>query len=1483
MSTGKFPISYHTGTPEQFKNSAYNIYTAASLNQYTADGAIDFYTFKETSAADSPEQSFVVFIIKNTGSANSLLDINGIEIITQLEGNNQPFSLCTQLSHVTSGLQGDGLHTIGPNSLPSSITNQAGYVALGSGTAPTPLGFITIDNQEGDVNADSFGSTGTTTYVPFYSPDDIADTDNKIGATSHDYGGGEGTQVYPSYAAFVVKCDPQIRLEILAGQVVLKITQSTGTFITINLVMQSYNEGNLVYQQGWLTDATSGDPSLAGDAPPWSFSSHSQYSAITPITGPNGDANTPLSTVEDQAVVNPIPAIDYTIQNSEFFYLGFWPSTFQWNNKNNLFNGDVNKLPEHHIPCVKIIDDTATTGGVQFLHSGDNAGQFPTILTDTAEHQAGTHQDENNLGLYIVTSSSSQINFFQGAPGFSLNEIATLNTNEAYYLIWEQHNNVNSGSNLYQEFFDNINRPYINAVTVSGNNAWRAKVMRYPVYHKNWFINNSNNDATQVEAIQFKFGVYNCMGISQMAHSRLNNFGTAYVDTDGSFSYPGDVDSNYLNFDISAITETRTRYLTTADLDETVGSPAFAVNSYYKGMFSAGTYKGIIKDTQQTSITGPENAVSYSSSNGLKTIHKHLHVNDLFVIPNIEMDGASTTNSVLRPVVCWQNFHGKDDFYSRSFKWNSNYEDTFVTVDNATENPAEAAIVAEIVSGNDSTSNMIIPLMHATINTGGDESVANTMTTQSGEPGGTTSATVFSDSAGFETITVAGETLYQKSIRLFTRLQAGTLSNTKGFNYFADANNAMNWKALDSGDPIGRYPIQVKFTIKPSILIKASNLTNTNGRGYMNSGLDLGTPQKDISFSLWAYLWPKYNVGLQQGNHLSILNIDNKFKNVNNFYYTSYGAETSVLTPHSTYVAGDSVSTTHTSQLVQSLTIGNLANNADNATSLEYKYASVTPTDAAYYKKYALNGSGMFKYEKYFSSATDIQSVTSGSHSSHGILPGPRKQGRYGSGSAEPCYNYSTHIYKSDLALNSAAGTYETFIPIDFKIGNHDYYIQVVDIKLDNEMLSAVEAGTPQFQNPHFIQDVLGNTSDVFQVPYSDLATNPPAAPKTFFTVGASNITLSTSTAVVTIPNITVSGRTLAADSARVDMGADAIGLGIMVGQTVTSSTAAALANQQIVAGIDGNFIILSALPDQAATGQTLTFVTVCKNVGIRAGQNVISSTAADLPAVTRIASVSSTNEFTLDANPNQNGSSRTLTLSWQQPNYASWAMVYGSRAIGSTDEINQLKRGFGLNNFNNTRYIKDLVMPYQGDTYNTPELWDAEQWDGTVVYVGALDFKRAGRMEKPNNGSFETFQPTDSVGNAFSTVWCNFDKGKDYKDKDEGLPHIYCAIDRTKIEANNQDSLTLYNRVRIKYILHNKLDNYGVAQEDITGVDVGNSPYGPGHSFTTGGGDDIHVYEDVYLVKVNFEAVAPTLEVQDVEGDTAVNFSTIDFGIIHS
>ena len=110
-----------------------------------------------------------------------------------------------------------------------------------------------------------------------------------------------------------------------------------------------------------------------------------------------------------------------------------------------------------------------------------------------------------------------------------------------------------------------------------------------------------------------------------------------------------------------------------------------------------------------------------------------------------------------------------------------------------------------------------------------------------------------------------------------------------------------------------------------------------------------------------------------------------------------------------------------------------------------------------------------------------------------------------------------------------------------------------------------------------------------------------------------------------------------------------------------------------------------------------------------------------------------------------------------------------------------------------------------------------------------------------------------------------------------DGCPHICLQIDKAKAVANQIEYGVFYNTVRIRYMLNNKLENFGLDNERIgprhfnefkgTGFI---SEYGSNTgdlddnmiNYAEGGAANANVYEDTFLVKVIFDASVPALVV---------------------
>tara|TARA_R110002012_G_scaffold44107_1_gene118770 strand:- start:4788 stop:9218 length:4431 start_codon:yes stop_codon:yes gene_type:complete len=1472
----KFPIAYHEGNSEQYKNVKYNIYTEANVHKYTSDEAspkIDFYVFNETAADDSPQQAFILLLIKNVGSANSQLSIDEISIETALSGAYQPFSIVSSTSEIGSVGQ-TGLSVMQHSDFNTNMqNNDANYVALN----PAPIAYVRVKGAEVSVNDDgsSFGTAGDETFIPFYSPDAITTVENKIGNTSFDY--GSGSQEYPHYAGLLLRCDPSIPLEIGPGEVVLNITQSTGTEVNIDLVMQSYNESIAGFQQGYIR--------LDFDTNLYSFVAHPDFTTSSVV--PTGeDANNPnfdnISGLGSN-VYSADNVIQPTITNPlQAFYLGYYPDGFKYSQNNSLFGSSSSHQFSSQVPVVKVFDASTTTGGLNFHSSyDDNDGSLQSDLglALPAGFKYGTFTSQEQPGFYFIKKTANTFSYFFGAgitPDIvNANDRLELAAGEVLYLIPNINNFLlpvaaNSCIKDHNIAFENL--PFMQHLRKDGTAAWEANVMAIPFFHKTFYINATNNSQTKYNIIHIVNADYN--PLSMHSHHSSLVLGHTYIAQDGTWVLDGE-------------NQKLQDYGKPANTSDVIARGSYNqinlytnVDSYYRGALSS-SISDVTLDVNTTSSI----QTTFSASNGTfipstTGINKHLHIKDFLRMPNVEAGNNETSDSTILPAISWQVFQDTQDsnnvFYAREFPWNPTEYTTEYEVFNGNETSTLPIITNQRLAN--PSIEMTMPISEFYFQPLGVHEVdsadnATQITfNDSHDTAISTSKTLLSSSSagiGFQNVSLANKVMKQKVLKLATQVVAGTMTPNHGFqqdNSSTELYKEMNWGVGSGGDQIGRYFLSHAFEIDPNVMLKASDPAIAGSNSLIDQNKSHRGALKKLKFLMWAWVFPRYEKTLSLVNKGVVLLTP---------YYTTYGAGMDIVYGgNSTITSGGAVTTEHLNALSQKLNITNY----NGRSRITYSY---TNENGAYgHRRYPFNGDSVFKFENVFADNYDRTLTIGGATSDigkYGILPGPRKVGRFSSGSMEPAWHQNNKFVSRQLSLNAEAGRYEAFVKLDFVIENENsnYEVQIVNMFLDNEMIPT-SGGVPVFADPAKEYDIPNQThsSDDFEVPISDENFCPPTAPASQFVLYKT--TLATATTTITIADITRGGRTLDTQTNKVNYGQNATQAGIMVGQSVTSSTASALQGGRVVVGISGSYIFLSDVPNQNATAQTLTFTTNADAVGIKVGQKV--SLTSFIAANTTITQTQA-NTFTLSANPTANGTNKMLNIEWANRDYGSWCMVHGKRDVGESAGISVISRTPSKPE-SYYKYAPVFVQPYQFN--KTVEEWDDETWDGTNRYVGALKFNSAG-MLKVNVGSqistYATAPPATFLYSAIDT-WVK-SMGGSATSRTTGYPHIYLGIDRTKIEANNIDNAVFYNRFRVRYILHNKLENYGPNQRLITGNQFTSNDRG--HSFQTGAGQQAHVYESVYLVKMTLRAATPTLVITDAEGDAATPNHTIDFGTIHS
>ena len=341
---GKFPLSYSNdstyGSVEPNINPYYYVHNADNTNIYSDNvSAFDVYTFNETATEDSPQRSFSVILIKNTGAADSDLNISEITLSDAALSSAANWSLIQEVGDLNTSSAFGANGCLSPAEYTTLLTgsnngNSTGVVM----SSPAPILYLNINGLSGDVNQDSFG-TGTEKYIPVFNPSDIVNDSNLISATEI------SSVVYPEYAAFMIECDPTENFSVLGADVPETLTIGAVGFssVVFHLNATGFSTGELEYIEG---NATSVDGNNFTFTPltvnsQKEFESDSVAGLEQPLnlnpTYPNYTHNVGLSVTS--SIV--FPYMPYGLEH-------------------------ISVLAHHNKSVIKISDNTANTGGVRF-------------------------------------------------------------------------------------------------------------------------------------------------------------------------------------------------------------------------------------------------------------------------------------------------------------------------------------------------------------------------------------------------------------------------------------------------------------------------------------------------------------------------------------------------------------------------------------------------------------------------------------------------------------------------------------------------------------------------------------------------------------------------------------------------------------------------------------------------------------------------------------------------------------------------------------------------------------------------------------------------------------------------------------------------------------------------------------------------------------------------------------------------------------
>jgi len=1495
MAGQKFPLAYFdtTATANDYggtdvrKSLYYVIHNVNNQPIFSPiQTGIDVYTFKEEDDSDSAQRSYAVIMIKNTGATGSLLKT--YDIVLDSSEENAGFSLVTSIADITgaedfdfSGIDG----VITPTAF-AAIVNDAsiGGAVL---TSPSPICYLAINTSTGNVDTSSFGGTAVR-YIPIYNPNDISfiptGENENLGISNETIGG----VIYPEYATFLVKCDPTDEIVVNSSNTTeqLKIFFQGFDPVIFNLRVKAFREGALEYEQRQITSTDNGNairPPYGGNLLK-TFRSKTGFDIelATTLDGAESIYHAPGITAQFTSHHH---GLDTTAGLETNYLVGYYP--YGYSDLSTAFTSDsvlgsnLNTV-KHYL---KISDSSTNTGGVRLYASGIlSTDIFPGLISgsSTVYKKFNNKVNDFEYTFYrdqsITEDQNSDLNVtFDGTIDASL---ADLLENEVIYA--EITKNVNNRVNDFITFEQAVGQGQQDERTkflhpddsqVSGLYNWRPRLYSIAICYSPYHLDNESEETITLDSISLLHGVYRVFSTSSatlQTNCRIpaiqpsaTNFGLLNPNT---------------NFDLTSVVTSSPIYLT----ENVLG----LVDSNYSSVKKDASGHNAPQGEGTTSTTHIANDQSGEISNaggGIYCVYKHYHPFDYFNLPTIENNNVGTIEHSgldLR----FNNLSGLDGFFQENFDFvTSSGEDI--------SPPVLVSGVQENISNCEVSNRKDFSALKIKTLGGTDISVPRNVFGKGSSHGG-----------GFQTYT--GEQYYDtsvyKDVKLITRYepQNGTeLANNpvSGVQEFGSP--------FDITDPdfdaLGRIKADTTINVRQSGLDYIQGATQASNSNTVIDSVDMvnnSIMSTELTFHLYGHCFPTYSVGVGKG----ILVFTEASNNVNGLtnsqlYITEYAGVNKFGTHDATSsrVLIDAFNNNSLAQPVQGSSTNATTGNG-TAFSLKHVYASVTNTKDYYYKKFPANGSAAYKHEQYFKDPITVQKSTA--NAAYGILPGPVIPGRFNSsnGHAISAFEPKSQILHGRTSIPSSLASgfrYECYIPLNF-YNQSSYKVSLVSIELDNEVgncaFGQVKYGDPRFVLGLGSQDVdaSGNISPkrgrYYQTSLSDDA----------------NIDVDVA------PTLTNTVREATGDGTTTITLTDGNTVGLKAGMVVISDDDAFIPEGTIVVSLDASANTVTL--DNAAgsgTGKKLLFDYKQKDYiiwNICKGRNLIATgqnpNAANMEKFEQSNHLDFNFQFQLSSNTSLTGANGV--------------------ALNSSDNSAFYKNTFGINNHTNDGAqaligayvsgpgIKDgttitgltpttltLSHPATVTAGNTlriqqPEAtgFSAAFFDNSATMKNALiktttnisntpvNISDLGKIKRSQNN---TFAQGDATTLGDRTFYGNFDNETDASN---GAPHIYFAADTTGVGDNDIDDSVFYNKIKIRYIIWNRLDMYGLNNENID--NVAGSEISP-LNFSTGNMDKLHVYEDTYLVKVDFTNVQPEVIVSDLEGNNSVNNSAINFGLV--
>jgi len=1537
----------------------------------------DVYTFRAvpTEGDESPKVSYAVIIIKNMGSANSLVTLTSATINMNpgdsVTNDNNPFSLVNRFTDFEQFGEGandtytGGVGILTPTQF-NDLDGPSGETNYGMRNNK-PLAYIKIDANSGEVNDGSFDEAPgvNSKYIPVFRTDTTPESqvpedwnpqslciqfNNLDGISAKQI----GDTTYPEYAAIVVKCKPQIDMDTVGGKLELYFS-NPNTFITLDLHVTAYRKGDISYEQGWWNTNVHNNnaPSfvrLTGQLGSGISAEKKEKSYIADYqvsVGTLSQANYPQTIIQANNsddggnIVTPFQASnDFGLFDMDKLICpGFYPVGYSIEESNAHVVGTADPNIDYSRFIVRAYDSTINQGGVRFLHG---------FRTNLAQQQYVINQSESDYFTFnqLQSGSQSTVNDRYNETGDApLQYLKTLGST-----LDQTPADLNVQTPEQQQFLGGF---FTSAEVPIGSalNATNYEMEDEDVYIKISFKdfshnmhyyrrqenagadrlhphlgtqftahNTFRNRRVNITAVPF---FHNPFWISEEAaqdgvNEEKVHRDTLYVATGNYFLWSTNVEtlSNFGRLESVAHLHGVSDYVFRDErFSDFKLSEDVAGANEIPAVYSANLYK---EELLPDIVQGTHNISSTPSDlDGSATpiyVWKHKHIFDFFNIPNVSAD-------VVSPYLQLQfnNLSGLDDFYCDQFNFvdgppQVNYlnqdlsfesmqiikigNDKFIPkdiTDAAKQNPYIENSVIGVFRKNENTIGGAWQELSGTHYLAGSKkkTIHIRLKYKNPAPGPSYNITfnawdgMSNPSADSGNLDPLGRYLEDTSIEASDRAfnaMTGHGSATQQYcgSRFAESNTFKLYLHGRSFYPMWRGFKITQFEdftsgqgLSSIIAAVLLNSPNTVLRPWVQQTLYVTSYVQQDTFGTHGVTSSSISNGVEEGKLRTALSADIIKNACQNTSATSINFDT-----HGLKINGA---------------------NANGIKGIRHDYAVTDSSKKFYYRKYPLNGKCCYKYERYFKdralhTQTTVETANN-NYEPYGILPGPLAEGRFKEDGTP--YNLkaptgtfvlsdSQTILSGTLtARNTTNNSYEIKIP--FNLHNNNYQAaQIVSIDLENKVGTAgshLYGVSKSFGDPRYINgdSTKGEYKTALHTVQNDDTWSAPY-------LGGVSANAATPTMDL-IGDITSGYIFTFADNAN------------------NPGFSSVVHKMKVVSAVDASGGAIT-IPDGTHAwihnSTTLHF------------KNGVAADAANVTIT--------------------NGVGATVTFDYPKPDYAIWDIIAHSNT--STTQESLYKANL-VNETNSTGTVGNIVklMSFNQDIGNTAPGADepnAYFANSNLTEAQADAFNGLPEEKFVNNemvtlhsngtklgirndagdiyeavghfpvGIFEDFNdetlgdqqtlygkyciPNSSTsgGNGVFNYMYFYDTVNAQPSTQAlGVPVIYFALDGTAFgtgpdneegatgsDTNNSiGSATFINRLRVRYILHEKLDAYGVNQKRLTGTTQN------GINMTNSGLDEIHVYEDTYLISVNFNNKIPEVIISDVEGDEKSDSESLDFG----